>query len=249
MLSVKDVVVRFGGVVALDGPTFEVGRRPDLRPDRAQRGGQTRLFDCVSRLVAPSAGAVRWRGEDLLARPASEIAGLGIARTFQNLGRCVAQGARERHARRDHRAGRVPRRRAVPAVRRPRGAPDRARGGRAARAPRLEDVAGRPAAALAYGRSSGWSSPARCSGHRPPPARRAGLRPQPRRGRRARGHAASLRDELGLTLLLVEHHMGLVMRVSEQVVVLDFGRVIAAEPARGLARDPGVGRGLLGTPA
>src|SRR5215212_8078668 len=77
--------MRFGGVVALDGPSFAVeeGRICGLiGPNGA---GKTTLFNCVSRLYTPQEGAITFAGEDLLARHAHEIAGLGIARTFQNL--------------------------------------------------------------------------------------------------------------------------------------------------------------------
>ena len=85
LLEVGGIVMRFGGVVALDGPSFEVeeGRICGLiGPNGA---GKTTLFNCVSRLYTPQEGTITFAGEDLLARSAHDIAGLGIARTFQNL--------------------------------------------------------------------------------------------------------------------------------------------------------------------
>src|SRR4029078_9295479 len=77
--------MRFGGVVALDGPSFAVeeGRVCGLiGPNGA---GKTTLFNCVSRLYTPQEGTISVAGEDLLAHRAHDVAGLGIARTFQNL--------------------------------------------------------------------------------------------------------------------------------------------------------------------
>ncbi|HST67561.1 MAG TPA: ATP-binding cassette domain-containing protein, partial [Mycobacteriales bacterium] len=85
-LSVTDLVVRFGGVTALDGVSFTV--RPGevcglIGPNGA---GKTTLFDCVSRLTRPRSGTIELDGHDLLALPAHRVARLGVARTFQHLG-------------------------------------------------------------------------------------------------------------------------------------------------------------------
>ena len=96
MLSVEDVVVRFGGVVALDGPTLRGRARRDLRPDRAQRRRQDDALQLhqparppATRARSASRTRTCWR-----ARP-HEIAPLGIARTFQNLGLARSLSVRE----------------------------------------------------------------------------------------------------------------------------------------------------------
>ena len=95
MLSVNDVVVRFGGVIALDGPTFEVEAGEICGLIGPNGAGKTTLFNCISRLADPHQGSIAFEGEDLLARAPHEIAPLGIARTFQNLGLAHSLTVRE----------------------------------------------------------------------------------------------------------------------------------------------------------
>ena len=68
MLSIKDVVVRFGGVVALDGPTFEVTAGEICGLIGPNGAGKTTLFNCVSRLYTPTEGSITYDGDDLLAK-------------------------------------------------------------------------------------------------------------------------------------------------------------------------------------
>src|SRR3954469_3609294 len=95
MLSVKDVVVRFGGVVALDGPAFEVAQGEICGLIGPNGAGKTTLFNCISRLADPQEGGIRFEGEDLLTPAAHEIAALGISRTFQNLDLAPSLSVRE----------------------------------------------------------------------------------------------------------------------------------------------------------
>jgi ABC-type branched-subunit amino acid transport system ATPase component len=83
-LSIKEVRLRFGGVVALDGVTFDVEAGEVLGIIGPNGAGKTTLFDCISGFRRPDAGAIAWGGVDLVGRPASDRAGLGIGRTFQN---------------------------------------------------------------------------------------------------------------------------------------------------------------------
>src|SRR5258708_24482648 len=85
LLSVRDVPVRFGGIVALDGVSFDVfpGHITGLiGPNGA---GKTTLFNCLSRLYTPNAGDVLFEGESILRRPRYAIPQIGIGRTFQNV--------------------------------------------------------------------------------------------------------------------------------------------------------------------
>ena len=84
-LSVKDVVVRFGGICALNGISFEMRRGDILGLIGPNGAGKTTLFNCLSRLYQPSSGSIVFLGHDILKVPASRIAGHGIGRTFQNV--------------------------------------------------------------------------------------------------------------------------------------------------------------------
>ena len=85
ILSVRDVTVRFGGIVALDGVSFDIEPRQIVGLIGPNGAGKTTLFNCLSRLYTASAGSVTFEGAPLLTQPAHKIAGLGIGRTFQNL--------------------------------------------------------------------------------------------------------------------------------------------------------------------
>src|SRR5438105_5992068 len=85
LLEVRDVAVRFGGIVALDGVSFELEEGQILGLIGPNGAGKTTLFNCLSRLYSPNRGEILFEGRSLLDRPAHRIAELGIARTFQNL--------------------------------------------------------------------------------------------------------------------------------------------------------------------
>jgi branched-chain amino acid transport system ATP-binding protein len=94
-LAVTDLVVRFGGVTALDGVSFAVRSGQTCGLIGPNGAGKTTLFDCVSRLVRPRAGRLELDGRDLLALPAHRVAGLGVARTFQHLGLVASLSVRD----------------------------------------------------------------------------------------------------------------------------------------------------------
>ena len=85
LLEVRGVGLRFGGIVALDGVSFEIEEGQILGLIGPNGAGQTTLFNCVSRLYTPNRGDILFEGRSLLDRPPHRIAEIGVARTFQNL--------------------------------------------------------------------------------------------------------------------------------------------------------------------
>jgi branched-chain amino acid transport system ATP-binding protein len=249
LLEVSDLVVRFGGVVALDGPSFAVEENQICGLIGPNGAGKTTLFNCVSRLYTPSEGSITFDGEDLLARRPHEIAPLGIARTFQNLALIHALSVRDNvmlGAHHRSRAGFASSALSLPGQRREE-RELREQADEALERLELAHVADLPAGGLPYGTLKRIEL-ARALCQRP----RLLMLDEPASGLshrevdELRELIASLRTDLDLTVLLVEHHMGMVMKVSDNVVVLEFGCKIADGPPDRVQQDESVIKAYLG---
>jgi branched-chain amino acid transport system ATP-binding protein len=252
LLSVRGVTVRFGGIVALDSVSFDVPRGVVFGLIGPNGAGKTTLFNCLSRLYQYQQGDVMFEGRSITATPTHAIAELGIGRTFQNLAmfdtmtveQNVMVGA---HCR--SRAGFMASAVWLPFVRdEERRLRERARG--ILDYMNLSQFKDRRVSDLPFGIKKRVEL-GRALAADPKlllldePA--AGLNHEELAG--LGDLIVDIRNRLGITVLLVEHHMSLVMAVSDRIVALNFGRKIAEGSPIEIQNHPDVIAAYLGAPA
>jgi branched-chain amino acid transport system ATP-binding protein len=252
LLSVRGVTVKFGGIVALDAVTFDVPRGGVCGLIGPNGAGKTTLFNCLSRLYQYQEGDILYEGRSITSTPVHEMARLGIGRTFQNLAMFRTLSVESNVMI---------------------GAHSRSKAGFAASALGLgavdaEEVTLRERAAKIMDYLKLAPHKDRLVADLP-----FGIQKRVELGRALAADpklllldepAAGLnheelhslgelikdiRDRLGITVLLVEHHMSLVMSVSDKVVALNFGRRIAEGTPAEIQRHPDVIAAYLGAPA
>jgi branched-chain amino acid transport system ATP-binding protein len=250
VLEISELTLRFGGVRALDGVSFRVADDAICGLIGPNGAGKTSLFNCVTRIYRPSSGSILFDGLDLLGVSGHRIVRKGVARTFQNLAlfptmtvlENVLVGAHSRHTPRllptlvSWPTSHLTRRRLETEAWDLLCQLD------------LRDIAFRPAQGLPFGTLKRVEL-ARALMSQP----KLLLLDEPAGGlthsevNDLGGLIVRLKAEFGFSALLVEHHMGLVMGISDHVVAMDFGRKIAEGSPEEVANAPQVIASYLGT--
>ncbi len=248
VLSVRGVSKRFGGLQAVEDVSFDVARGAIKSLIGPNGAGKTTLFNLISGFIPADGGEILFDGTAVGGLPPHRIASLGMVRTFQHIrlfpkmtvlenvmvGRHVHSGA-------GYLAGML----CLPAARKEeRRIREKSVG--IMEMLGIADLAGAEATSLAYGQQRTVEL-ARALACEP----RLLLLDEPAAGLNMRetkelGELISKIRESGITVLLVEHDMSLVMRISDEIVVLSYGQKIAEDQPLAIQKNPEVNRVYLG---
>jgi branched-chain amino acid transport system ATP-binding protein len=248
-LAVESLTLRFGGLTAIDDVSFEVRRGEVFTLIGPNGAGKTSIFNVISRFYTPSAGRLSFEDRDITGVPAHEVARLGIARTFQNIELFDNASVLDnllvgRHRHRTTRSWEELL--FLPKVRRAEYA-HRARVEEIIDFLDLQRYRDQRIGALPYGaRKICELARALCT------EPKLLLLDEPSSGLNVEETddmafwIHDIRKELGITVLMVEHDMTLVNRVSDRVLALNYGRVLALGTPQEIQRNPDVAAAYLG---
>lgn len=252
ILEVRNVSIQFGGIVALDGVSFDMDAGTILGLIGPNGAGKTTLFNCLSRLYNPDSGDIFFRGSSILQRTAHRIVDVGIGRTFQNLALFSSLSVLDNVRIGTH--SRVGGNFISDACFLPQTGRNEQRADKIAREAieylGLGNVAKRRVADLPFGTQKRVEL-ARALATGP----KLLLLDEPACGlnheevEELSSVILQIRRDRGIAILLVEHHMSLVMSISDKVVALNFGRKIGEGPPAAVQSHPEVVAAYLGAQA
>ncbi|MCL6416995.1 high-affinity branched-chain amino acid ABC transporter ATP-binding protein LivG [Aestuariirhabdus sp. Z084] len=249
LLKASGLSMRFGGLLAVDGVALEVKEREIVSVIGPNGAGKTTVFNCLTGFYKPTSGEIYYKGQAIHGLPGHKISQLGVIRTFQHVRlfkeMTVIENllvAQHRHLKTGLMAGLLK----TPGYRRSEAeALDRA--AHWLDRVNLTEFANREAGNLAYGQQRRLEI-ARCMVASPEllmldePA--AGLNPN--ETKELDELIVSLRDQDGISILLIEHDMKLVMGISDNIVVVNQGRPLATGTPQEILNNPEVVKAYLG---
>jgi len=249
LLEVEALSMRFGGLLAVDAVGFALQPREVFAIIGPNGAGKTTVFNCISGFYQPSAGSIALAGDSIAGLGSHNVARRGVVRTFQNVRLFKAMTALENLLVAQHRLMRTSFLAGL----------FNTAGYRRAEQEALDNAlhwldymglrayANRAAGNLPYGHQRRLEI-ARCMITRPQvlmldePA--AGLNPQEKKD--LQQLIDQLRQQHGVAVLLIEHDMGLVMGVSERILVMEYGKPIATGTPEAIRNDERVIKAYLG---
>jgi len=249
-LEVSSLVMRFQGITALDQVSFTLEQGAITSLIGPNGAGKTTMFNCVTGMYTPTSGAVKFDGQDITAAPAHKISRHGIARTFQNLALFSGLSVLENLMVGAYLQGssgllqgafKTPRARAEQKAAEAAAYDVRAFLG-------MQDAAHLKPSELSYGRQKQVEF-ARALMQKA----RLVMLDEPMAGMSTAEKSAMtvliqrVREQFGVTFLIVEHDIPVIMDISDKIVVLDFGRKIADGTAQEVQSNPAVIAAYLGT--